>query len=94
MKTSEFALELKSLDERLEVVPNENRIGLSNIKLDGRDICPIPSQEIKDEPDNNYRYEFPNGMSARHNSRQEALDKTKKVLEFIKTPEGREIFFG
>jgi len=93
MTTSDFALELKKLDPRLEIVSNPNRPGLSNIKLDGKDICPVPSDEIKDEPDNSYRYEFPNGMSARHKSRSEALAQVEQVLEMIKTPEGHELFF-
>jgi len=90
MRTSDFAIELKQIDERLEIVPNKNRIGLSNIKLAGEDICPVPSDEIKEEPDNNYRYEFPNGMSARHNSRIEALDRVKKAIDFLRTEEGDE----
>lgn len=94
MKTSDFAKELKELDPRLTVDPNPNRPGLSNIKVEGKDICPIPSDEIKEETDPHYFYTFPNGMMAAHNSRQEALVKVQKILDYIKTQEGREVFFG
>ena len=94
MKTKDFALELKAIDPRLAIIENPNRIGLSNVKLDGRDICPVPSDEIKDEPDNNYRYEFPNGMSARHKSKSEVLAQVEQILDMVKTPEGAETFFG
>jgi len=93
MKINDFIKELKAIDERLDIVPNPRRLGLSNIKLDGRDICPVPSEEIREEADNNYRYIFENGMSARHNSRQEALAKVETILNFIKTPEGHDTFF-
>lgn len=94
MKTAEFKEELKALDSRLDIVENPNRPGLSNIKIDGKDICPVPSENIYEEPDNNYRYEFPNGMSARHKSRSEALAQVMSTLELIKTEEGKSIFFG
>lgn len=94
MKTEMFKAELQKLDSRLDIIDNPNRPGLSNIKLDGRDICPVPSNEIYDEPNNNYRYEFPNGMSARHKSISEALAQVNATLEMIKTEEGKSIFFG
>ena len=94
MKTQEFELELKKLDPRLSIIENPNRPGLSNVKLDGRDVCPVPSDIINDEPDNGYRYEFPNGMSARHKSKSEVLAQVHQILEMVKTPEGVETFFG
>ncbi len=95
MRTSkELAIELKALDERLEVVENPNRVGLSNVKLLGKDICPVPTGIIKDEPDPSYYYTFPNGWSARHKSYNETMDMVKDTLEKIKTPEGSDLFFG
>ena len=94
MKTQEFLKELKALDNRIEIIENPNRPGLSNVKIYGTDICPLPSEEIKDEPDNSYRYEFPNGMSARHKSRVEVLAQVKAVLEMINTKEGSDEFFN
>lgn len=94
MKTKDFAEELKKLDDRLEIIPNPNRAGLSNVKLGGKDICPVPSEDIREEIDHSYRYEFPNGMMARHNSRQEVLGRVKQVLESIKTPDGYNSFFN
>lgn len=94
MQTKEFEKELKKIDERLEIVPNPNRKGLANIKLDGKDVCPIPDGEIKEEADPDYYYTFPNGMSARHKSRPEALSMVQSTLEYIKTPEGNEVFFN
>ena len=62
--------------------------------LDGRDVCPVPSDEIRDEHDHSYTYTFSNGMIAAHNSRKSALSKVNQVLEYIKTDEGKEVFFG
>lgn len=91
--TSEFAEELKKLDAGLEIVPNKNNPGLSNIMYQGKDVCPAPSNYIKDEPDPFYNYTFSNGMVARHKSKTEAMAQVKHVLNLVKTEEGRELFF-
>lgn len=94
MLTSEFAEQLKKLDPRLEIVPNPNRKGLSNVKLDGEDICPVPSEIIKEETDPGYVYAFPNGWVAPHNSTKEVLAKVHRILELLKTRDGYELFYG
>lgn len=93
MKTNDFAEELKALDANLTVIPNPNNKGLSNVMYMGRDVCPIPSDEIRDEPDRNYVFTFENGMIARHTSREEALTKVKHILQLVQTEDGRELFF-
>lgn len=83
MTAKEFEKELKAVDERFTVVENPNRPGLSNIFFDGKnfDLPVISTHNIKDEEDASHRYEFPNGMSARHHSRQEILGR---INVFIK----------
>lgn len=97
MKTytlSEIEAELKQLDPRLEIRPNANRPGLANVLLEGRDITPMPMDEIREEPDPTYYYTFPNGMQGRHKSRNEIIGRVKYTLDLIKTEEGKEIFFS
>ena len=89
----DFENELKEIDPRLSIVPNPNREQLSNIKLDGVDICPIPRHEILEEPDPNYGIIADNGWKMKHKSRKEALAQVHDTLEKIKTPEGYEVFF-
>lgn len=102
MKTTEFLQVLKKLDDRLEIVPNKNRTaegqkkfnqGLSNIMLGGQDICPIPSEEIREKFDPNYYYVFPNGMMAPFISSEDALIRVNKILVLISTPEREAKFF-
>ena len=93
MQTKDFEKKLKELDSRLSIVENPNRPGLSNIKLDGRDICPVPSGEIKEEADPTYFYTFPNGAQGRHKSQKEALAMVEHTIEFIKTDEGKATFY-
>lgn len=93
MKTIDFAKELEAMHPDLSVVPNPNNPGLSNIKYNGKDVCPIPSDTIKDEPDPFYNYTFSNGMIARHKSKGEALAQVNHVLNLVKTEEGRDLFF-
>jgi peptidase E len=90
----EFEMELKSIDPRLTVVINPNYPQLANIKIEGRDVCPIPSAEIKDELDRNYTIQFPNGFTRPHRTRIEALSIVRDTLKMIETPEGKDIFFS
>jgi hypothetical protein len=94
MKTLEFEKEIQKIDPRLTIVTNPNRPGLANIKLDGRDVCPVPADEIQEQPDPNYTYTFPNGMIARHNSCEDARNKIHQILKYIETEEGKEVFFS
>ena len=94
MKIVDFEQELKELDPRLSIVQNPNRTNICNIKLDGYDVCPIPSGEIFEERNPGYSLEMPNGMLIPHRTRPEALIAVKHILELIKTPEGSDVFFG
>jgi hypothetical protein len=90
----DFLNELKAIDPRLDIVDNPNRPELSNIKLEGVDICPIPRNEIRDERDLGYFMIAPNGWKMFHKSRAEAVGTVNEVLNKIKDPEEYEIFFG
>ena len=94
MTIPEFEQELKALDPGLSIVPNPNRPQLCNIKLNGVDVCPIPAHEIREESDPNYVIAGPNGVLLRHKSRPEALANVHHILNFIKTKEGMEVFYG
>ena len=86
--------ELQKRDPRITVELNNNRPGLANVKLDGRDIIPCPVDDIRDVSDPTYFYNFPNGMTGRHKSYEEIIGAVERTLELIKTEEGHEIFFA
>ena len=90
----DFKNEVEAIDDRLTVEQNPNYKQLANIKLGGKDICPIPSGEIREESDPTYTFMFPNGMAPRHRSRSEALTLIKDRLELIKDKDGHDSFFG
>lgn len=90
----DFETELKAIDERLSIVQNPNFPQMANIKLNGKDICPIPSGEIKDETDAGYTMSFPNGMVVPHRSRETALALVKDTIEKIKDKDYHDAFFG
>ena len=94
MKIADFEKELQAIDDRLSIIPNPNRPQIANIKLQGRDICPIPAQEIFDDPDPGYKITLPNGWEAQHQCRTGALARVHSTLELIKTREGEDQFFG
>lgn len=90
----EFATELAGIDPRLTIIQNPNFKHMANIMLDGVNVCSIPSGEIKDESDPNYKIEFPNGFVSKHRSRTEALSIVHNTLGMIETPDGKEIFYA
>lgn len=94
MTIQEFEKELKAIDERLSIVPNRNFPELANIKLNGKDICPIPSGDIREETDLSYTMTFPNGMCRPHRPRQEALAMVRNTLEKIQDRDYHDAFFG
>lgn len=91
MKTADFEKELQAKYQGIAIVQNPNRPGLSNVKYHGEDVCPVPSDEIKEEPDPNYTYRFPNGMSPRHNSIADVYAKLEALIAFLQTEEGKEL---
>jgi hypothetical protein len=89
MTAVELEVELKAIDPRFKVIENPNRPGLSNILFEGKnyDLPTLSTHDIREEADPSYRYEFPNGMSARHHSRPEILDRVQHFL--IQHAEGK-----
>lgn len=83
MTTNDFLKEVQALDPRFTFVPNPNRVGLTNIFFEGRnfDLPVISSNEVRDDIDHSYRYDFPNGMSIRHHSKVEVMTR---LQDFIK----------
>lgn len=82
MHSSDFEKEIQKLDPLLTIIPNENRPGLSNIWYGGKnyDLPVVSTEDIRDEVDQSYRYEFPNGMRARFWSKEEIL---ARVVDFL-----------
>lgn len=94
MTNAEFEKELKELDSRLSIIPNPNFPQLANIKLNGKDVSPIPNDDIREEEDPSYSMTFPNGMCRPHRSRGTALAIVKDTIERLKDKDYHDAFFG
>ncbi len=94
MNSVDFEKILQKIDPRLSVVPNNNRPGLSNIFFEGKnyDLPVISTDDIKDEPDPAYVYEFPNGLRARYWSKYEILGRIDDFLKKIKAGEIQDFY--
>jgi hypothetical protein len=79
----EFEVDIKALSNDFQVVDNVNRPGLSNILYQGRnfDLPVISTNCIKTEVDRDYRYEFPNGASARYWTQEEVINRLQDFLK-------------
>lgn len=94
MTIQEFEQELKAIDPRLSIVQNPNFPQMANIKLNGKDITPIPSEEIREEEDPTYTMTFPNGMCRPHRSRKTALALVHDTLKKLEDKDYHDAFFG
>lgn len=85
MTSAEFEIELKKIDSRFSVVPNENRPGLSNIFFEGMnyDLPVISTNDIRDNIEPSYVYEFPNGLRSRFWSKGEILGRIESFLKVV-----------
>ena len=83
----EFEVDIKVLSPDFQVVDNPNRPGLSNIFYKGAnyDLPVISTNCIRTEVDRDYRYEFPNGASARHWTQEEITLRLKDFLGKFET---------
>lgn len=83
MTDKEFEVKLKEIDPRFSVVENFNRPGLSNIFFMSKnfDLPVISTHDIKEEVDQGYRYEFPNGMRSRYWTQGEVLGRCTEFLK-------------
>lgn len=86
MNSSELQTELKKLDSRFSILENPNRPGLSNIYFDNKnyDLPVCSTHLIKEEVDSSYRYEFPNGNTARYWNREEIESRCVDFLTKFK----------
>jgi hypothetical protein len=91
--TQQLLNELKEIDSRVELVLNPNRPGLSNFKINGMDLCPVPSEYLQLEHSGDYVYNFPNGMAAPFKTYGEAKGLCEFYLNKLKDPEYSKEFF-
>jgi hypothetical protein len=91
--TLELEQELKLLDPRIIIAPNQNRPGASNVFLNGVDICTwVPSEYVQDEATPDYVYRL-NDLTIPFKTSGEIKEIVQMVLEKAKDPEiAKELF--
>lgn len=92
--TKQLIEELKEINPSFELVPNPNRPGLSNIKLNGVDVLPVPAEQMQEIHTPDYIYVFPNGMSGEMKTYTEAKEVCLKLLETLKDKDVAETFYA
>lgn len=94
MKIPDFEMELQEIDPGLAIIDNPNRPGIANIMLNGKDVCPIPSGDIAETPEESRTIALPNGAIIRHRTRPEAIEYVKFTLEQLKDKDKHDAFYG
>jgi len=87
MTSKDLEVELQALDPRLTVVPNPDRVGLSNIFFEGRnyDLPVVSTNDIREEPDASHYFQFPTGLRARFWAHSEIVGRVEDFLKKIET---------
>lgn len=95
ISTEELELELKQIDPRIVIVPNQNRPGASNVLLNGVDICPwVPSFEVQQDHTEDYTYRLPNDMIVPFKTITEIKEIVTMTLKRTEDREYADILFG
>lgn len=91
---SQLEKELQEINPNVRIVENPNRPGLSNVMLNGMDICiGLPSGGLLEEHSEGYVYRMPNSMLLPFKTYSEAKEISKATLERLKNPEFAKDFF-
>lgn len=97
MKTylvSQLEKELQEINPSVVIRENPNRPGLSNVMLNGVDICVgLPSNVLQEEHTPDYVYRFPNDIVAPMKTYPEAKEISIKVLNNLKNEQFAQEFF-
>lgn len=94
IKTEDFEKELREIDPRLTIRPNANRVGASNVFLNGVDICPwLPQFEMQDEATPDYIYHL-NGMVIPLKTTEQVKEIVRNVLGKIEDKEFSDALFN
>ncbi len=81
------------IDPKFTIVENPNRPGLNNIFYEGKNYdLPVVADDIREEFDSSYRYEFPNGMSARMWTVSEITDRLHGFIKSFNNPETKALY--
>lgn len=92
--TSQLEKELQEINPNVRIVENPNRPGLSNVMLNGQDICiGLPANTLMEEHSDVYVYKMPNGMYLPFKTYQEAKEISLRTLERLNEPEFAQDFF-
>lgn len=81
MTTQEFEQKIQAISPKFSIKPNLNRPGLNNIFFDGKNYdLPVVADDVREEVDTGYTYEFPNGYAPRMWTQGEIEEKLKTFL--------------
>lgn len=94
IKISQLEKELQEINPNVRIVPNPNRVGISNIMLNGQDlVVGLPNNELQTEHSAGYVYVFPNGMTGQFKTYNEAKEMAISFLNKLKDPQFEAEFF-
>lgn len=82
ISTEQLLKELQEMDNRILIVPNQNRPGASNVLLNGVDICPwVHSTTVQSEHSADYTYALPNDTRVPFKTIDEIKEIVKLTLD-------------
>lgn len=85
MTLQDFEKELKSLDDKLSIKPNQNNPEMASIQYSGQHLIACSNNNVYEEPKEEYGIATGAGTWVRHRTRPEILNIVKALLVRINT---------
>lgn len=81
----------EEINDDVRIKEHPSLAGISNVFWRTHEVCPCPTFDVRDTFDTGYYFEFPNGYIGYHNSVEMVKEKTKAIVEFFSSEEGKEL---
>lgn len=81
----------EEIHDDIRIIEHPKLAGLSNVFWRAIEVCPCPTFDVREKYDASYRFEFPNGVSAEHNSEEMVRAKVQGYIDFMESEEGQKL---
>lgn len=80
----------KEIHDDVRIYEHKSLAGLSNVFWREHEVCPCPTFDVREEYNQNYTFEFPNGMLGIHNGVDNITLKVQATIDFFTSEEGKQ----
>jgi hypothetical protein len=92
MTSKELEAKLRAeVSDDIRIKEHASLAGISNVFWRQYEVCPCPTFDVRDEYNQSYTYEFPNGMFGIHNAVDSITAKVQATIDYFTSEEGAQL---